>query len=227
MILTRRNLLQILAIVVLLLFQLPTTVVAQTNDAYAIYSDLIANSPVVRSGPGNVPTDDQIYLIDGTTIKDREGYGPPGGRSIFTAESCMNVPPLDDAGFREVLADYNLRKNTSAALKRLFTFSKPYQLLTPVEADRFLREAQESNPKVRAPNVTPPINRNPLYQKSKRVFRLGDVYFDKSRTLAVVFFSVYSTPQDGTGSWRAFRKAANGQWQTNNSWATCTWSNAR
>jgi hypothetical protein len=139
----------------------------------------------------------------------------------------MKVPPLDDAGFREILADYNLRKNTSAALKRQFTFTKPYQLLTSVEADRFLREALEATPQVRAPNVTPPVNRNPLYPKSKRVFRMGDVYFNKSRTLAVVFFSVYTTPQDGSGSWKAFRKGASGQWQTNNSWTTCTWSTTR
>jgi hypothetical protein len=213
--------------VALLLFQLPTTVTAQANDVYAIYSELIAKSPVVRSGPGNVPTDDQIYLIDATTLTERSGFGPSGIRSMFTAEACMKVPPLDDSGFREVLADYNLRKNTPAVLKRLFTFSKPYQLLTSVEADRFLREALESNPKVRAPNVTPPPNKNPLYQKSKRVFRLGDVYFNKSRTMAVVFFSVYTSPQDGTGSWRAFRKAANGRWQTDNSWSTCSWSTSR
>ena len=139
----------------------------------------------------------------------------------------MKVPPVDDAGFREILADYNLRKNMPAALKRQFTFSKPYQLLSSVEADRFLREALESNPKVKAPNVTPPVNKNPFYQKSKRIFRLGDVYFNKSRTFAVVFFSVYTTPQEGTGSWRAFRKAANGQWQTNNAWSTCAWSTSR
>ena len=139
----------------------------------------------------------------------------------------MKVPPLDDASFREVLANYNLRKNTPAALKRLFTFSKPYQLLTTAEADRFLREAQEATPRVRVPNVTPPANRNPLYQKSKRVFRLGDVYFNTARTLAVVFFSVYTTPAEGSGSWRAFRKKANGQWETNNSWSTCTWSTNR
>jgi len=201
-----------------LLVPLQSSALAQSTDAYAIYSALISASPIVRSGPGNVPTDDQIYLIDAMTITDRSGFGPPGGRSFFTAESCLKVPPLDDAGFREIVADYNLRKNTPAALKRLFTFSKPYQLLTASESDRFLREAQEA---------TPPVNRNPLYSKSKRVFRLGDVYFNKARTLAVVFFSVYTTAANGSGSWRAFRKAANGQWQTNTSWATCTWSSVR
>src|SRR3954466_15873460 len=207
--------------------QPPATASAQTSDTYAIYSALISMSPVVRSGPENIPADDQIYLIDATTITDRTGFGPPGGRSLFTAESCMNVPPLDDGGFREILADYHLRKNTPAALKRLFTFSKPYLLLTTIESDRFLREALEATPKVRAPNVTLPVNRNPLYPKSKRVFRVGDIYFNKARTLAVVFFSVYTTPADGSGGWKAFRKAADGRWQTNNSWATCTWSVAR
>jgi hypothetical protein len=207
--------------------QLPSTASAQTSDAYAIYSALIATSPVVRSGPGNVPIDDQLYLIDATTVTDRSGFGPLGARSLFRAESCMKTPPLDDAGFREILSDFNLRKNTSTSLKRLFTFSKPYQLLTAVEVDRFLREALEATPQVRAPNVTPPVNRNPFYPKSKRVFRVGDVYFNKARTMAVVFFSVYTTSADGSGSWRAFRKAANGQWETNNSWATCTWSTTR
>jgi hypothetical protein len=205
----------------------PSTAFAQSSDAYAIYSALISTSPVVRSGPGNVPIDDQLYLIDATTVTDRIGFGPPGARTLFTAESCLKVPPLDDAGFREILADYNLRRNTPAVLKRQFTFSKPYQLLTATESDRFLREALESTPQVRAPNVAPPVNRNPLYPKSKRVFRVGDVYFNKARTLAVVFFSVYTTSADGSGSWKAFRKAANGQWQTNNSWSTCTWSTTR
>jgi hypothetical protein len=221
----RRTLLYFLTFVVLV--QLPSSALAQTSDTYAIYSALIATSPVVRSGPGNVPTDDQIYLIDATTVTDRTGFGPPGARTLFAAESCLKVPPLDDAGFREILSDYNQRKNTPAALKRQFTFTKPYQLLTAAEVDRFLREALESTPQVRAPNVAPPVNRNPLYSKSKRVFRVGDVYFNKARTLAVVFFSVYTTPADGSGSWKAFRKEANGQWQTNNSWATCTWSTTR
>jgi len=208
-------------------FLAPCTALGQSTDAYAIYSALISTSPPVRSGPGNVPIDDQIYLIDATMVTDRTGFGPPGGRSLFTAESCLKVPPLDDAGFREILADYNLRKNTPEVLKRQFTFSKPYLLLTGVESDRFLREALESKPQARTPNVTPPVNRNPLYPKSRRVFRVGDVFFNKARTLAIVFFSVYTTIAEGSGSWRAFRKAPNGQWQTNNSWATCTWSSAR
>jgi len=208
-------------------FLAPCTALGQSTDAYAIYSALISTSPLVRSGPGNVPIDDQIHLIDATMVTDRTGFGPPGGRSLFTAESCLKVPPLDDAGFREILADYNLRKNTPEVLKRQFTFSKPYLLLTGVESDRFLREALESKPQARTPNVTPPVNRNPLYPKSRRVFRVGDVFFNKARTLAIVFFSVYTTTAEGSGSWRAFRKAPNGQWQTNNSWATCTWSSAR
>jgi len=103
--LVRRTLLYFL--IFMFLVKPPSTALAQTSDAYAIYSALISASPVVRSGTGYVPTDDQIYLIDATTITDRSGFGPPGSRSLFTAESCLKVPPLDDAGFREILADYN------------------------------------------------------------------------------------------------------------------------
>jgi hypothetical protein len=206
---------------------MPSTALAQAFDAYAIYSALIAASPVVRSGPGNVPTDDQMYLIEETTATSRIGFGAPGGRSFDPAESCLKVPPADEAGFREILSDYNLRKNDPVSLKQLFEFSKPYQLLTTAEVDRFLREALESTPKVRVPDVRPPVNRNPYYQTSRRVFRLSDVFFNTNQTLAIVFFSVYTTPADGTGSWKAFRKTSNGQWSINNSWATCTWSTSR
>jgi len=196
-------------------------VLAQTPDNYAIYSNLISMSPVVRSGPGNVPTDDEIYLIEATTRTSREGFGSSGGRSMEPSAACIRVPAADEAEFQEILADYNLRKDNAVKLTKQFAFSKPYQLLSTDEAGKFLLDALNSTPQVRVPSLPAPVNPNPLYQKSKRVFRLGDVYFNKGRTLALLYFSVYTTTMDWNGGWRAFRKASSGAWEINRSWATC------
>ena len=135
--------------------------------------------------------------------------------------SCVKVPPTDEAIYQEILADYTLRKNNAQRLARHFLFSKPYQLLPAAEVEKFLRDALNATPQVQLPNLPPPVNRNPLYPKSKRVFRLGDVYFDKSRTHALVYFSIYTTTMDWNGGWRAFRKTPAGEWEINRAWATC------
>jgi len=214
-------------IVFLIILQLPFTVLAQSLDVYAIYSDLIAKSRVVRTGPGNVPTDDQIYLIEATTATSQSRFGGPSGGSFEASDSCDQVPSADAAGYREILADYNQRRKISMTLASQFSLAKPYQLLTTAEVDRFLHDALEATPQVLLRDVPPPVNRNPLYQKSKRVFRLGDVYFNKSRTLALVYFSVYTTSLDGYGGWRALRKTSAGRWEENKSWGCRGWGSIR
>ena len=191
---------------------------AQSVDAYAIYSGLIENSPAVRTGPGNVPTDDEVYLIESTTAV---------GRTHELSATCVQVPASDTAAFSEILADYNARKNNSVTLARQFLFAKPYQLLPTKDVEQFLKDALEATPQVLPAGFSPPVNRNPLYQKSKKIFRLGDVYFSANRSFAMVYFSVFTTPADGSGGWHAFRKSPNGKWEENRSWATCGWGSAR
>jgi hypothetical protein len=210
-----------------LIFFACITLQLPSPDTYAIYSGLIVKAPAVRTGIGNVPTEDEIYLIESTTVTSLRGFGPPRGRSLEPADSCVQAPPADAAGLREILEDYNQRKNRSSVLMPQFTFSKPYRLLSTVEIERFLKDALEATPQVVPAGMPRPVNRNPLYQKSKRVFRLGDVYFNRAHTLALVYFSVYSTSMDGSGGWKSLRKTVNGQWEVNNSWTSCGWSIAR
>jgi hypothetical protein len=210
-----------------ILAQLPSTALAQTSDGYAIYSGLIEKSPAVRTGPGNVPTEDELFLIESTTATSRTGFGPSRGPSNELTESCVKVPTADTVAFSEILADYNSRKDKPVTLARQFTFTRPYQLLPTKEIDQFLKDAMDATPQALPAGFPPPVNRNPLFQKSKKVFRLGDVYFNSSRSFAMVYFSVFTTPLDGSGGWRAFRKSASGQWEENRSWATCGWGSGR
>jgi len=217
--------LPVLALVVLA-SALPVAL-AQSSDAYAIYSGLIEKSPVVRTGPGNVPTDDEVYLIESTTSTGRTSFGASAGRFTELPPTCVQVPASDTTAFSEILADYDARKNNSVTLARQFTFAKSYQLLPTKEIEQFLKDALDATPQVLPAGFSPPVNRNPLYAKSKRVFRLGDVYFNANRSYALVYFSVFTTTLDGSGGWRSFRKSANGQWEENRSWSTCAWGSGR
>src|SRR6266478_1466256 len=81
------------------------------KDVYAIYSILLTN-PKTSHGAD----DNERYLIAPTTV--------PGNPRI----PCVRPPKERDADFREVLADYDRRKETQRQLKPMFSIPKPYVL---------------------------------------------------------------------------------------------------
>lgn len=193
------------------------------RDVYAIYSRLIS-SP------------DDIYLIDGMTLTESEGFGPPfRARSSGDLLSCVRAPQEDAAGFDEARADFGLRKDMPVVLERQFILNRPYQLLNRDEVMTFLQDALKSTPQVVPPGGIPP-NPNPLFPRAKRVFRLSDVYFNKDRTLAFTYISVMTTAADGMGGWKIFKKPRNADWQEvlygnpapgTPIWRTCGWGAGR
>jgi len=98
----------------------PTDAV-QEKDAYAIYSLMLANP---RTSHG--PDDNERYLIAGTTAPAQ----PP--------EPCVRPPKERDADFRQIMAAYERRKATPRQLKRLFSISKPYVLLSADQKQEFV-----------------------------------------------------------------------------------------
>jgi hypothetical protein len=194
--------------------QTPVTSEAQAarqRDVYAIYSKMIS-SP------------DEIVLIEGTTLLQ------PSPDTL----ACTQPPAEEEARFKEVLNDYDLRKDVAVALANEFTLDRKYQLLTREEARTFLYDAYLSTPQVVPPGGIPP-NTNPLFPRARRVFRLGDVYFNQNRSLALSYVSVMTTTVDGSGGWKVFRKDEAGVWQEATSgppargqaiWTTCGWGRA-
>jgi hypothetical protein len=193
---------------------------SRRQDVYAIYSRMISS-------------DDEIYLIESTTLTQQGGYGslfrPGAGAQPYPP--CVQAPPVDAAGLVEILADYGARKDVPAVLQREFAFNKPYQLLSRDEIRTFLEDALKSTPQVLRPGESQPSNSNPLFPRARRVFRLGDVYFNNSRTLALTYVSVLGTTMDGEGRWLPFKKTAQGQWMqaplgrlNSDNWQVCGWS---
>jgi hypothetical protein len=56
--------------------------------------------------------------------------------------------------------------------------------------------------------------------KSKDLFYLGDVYFNKSHTLALTAISTYCGPLCGQWLWKIFEKSSTGQWESR-PWVGC------
>jgi hypothetical protein len=179
------------------LLQQPTTGNDRQQDVYAVYSVLVT-SP------------DSIYLIQSTTL-----------RYVDPTSGCIQAPPQERTDLAEIQADYELRKDATPALTRDLRLSKPYQFLGSAEVEKFLKDALEATPQILPRGGTAPPNPNPLFPQAKRVFRLGDVYFNKNGTMALVYSGVYETTMDYFAGWKAFRKSADGKWSEDRSWRTC------
>jgi hypothetical protein len=164
------------------------------QDTYAIYSKLISSS-------------DALILIEERTV---------------TEAPCVAPGTAPDPILDEVLADYRVKLDTRFTLEREFTLSRPYRLISSAEAQRFLSDALASTPRF----VTQPVpaNTNPLFPEARQVIRLSPVYFNKDRTVGLVYSASFTTSSDGGGGWRAYQKNARGQWETTGRWKTCGWA---
>src|SRR5258708_2697164 len=82
------------------------------RDVYTIYS-LIMSNPATSHGADN----NEVYLISEMT--------QPGAPVV----TCVRVPQEYERAYREILDDYNRRKDRPVKLERGFNIMKPYELL--------------------------------------------------------------------------------------------------
>ncbi|HUI79520.1 MAG TPA: hypothetical protein VLY24_16460 [Bryobacteraceae bacterium] len=180
------------ACVVASAFQHPAVDAERRADVYAIYSRLLTN-PETSQGPD----DNEIYFIADTTVP-----GTP-------QDPCVRVPSEAAARFAEVMADCEQRKDTPAKLERAFQISKRYRLLNDAEVDQFAAARGSGG-------YTP----RPGEPKVIDLFRLSDVYFDRSRTLALTAISTWCGDLCAQFQWKVLEKNADGHWQERR-WVTC------
>ena len=161
-------------------------------------------------------SNERLYLIQVTTVTAQEGFtlsGPKLGSGTFEPKDALKPPVADADRFKEMLADFEIRKDTAVSLDRSFSLDKPYLLLPEVEIQHFLDEGSRSTPQYHLPGTAVPANSNPLYPRAKYVILLGDVYFSKARSLAMTYAANWSTNTRATAIWMVFRKTAGGRWE--------------
>jgi len=93
--------------------------------------------------------------------------------------------------FAQIKSEYEKRKNIPVPLKRAFTLRKPYIFLTFQQTLQFHYHA---------------------YKGVDDVLTLSDVYFDRSKTLAIVYVWAFCGPICALGGWHILEKAPNGHW---------------
>lgn len=164
------------------------------KDVYAIYSLMLTN-PATSHGPY---TSDR-YLIARTT-----GPGVP-------QEPCVRPTKERETDFQQVLADYNSRKATPRQLKREFSISKPYDLLSPEEVKDFIS--------ARFPRPSPGAT-DERFRDVSDVITLSNVYFNQRGTLALTAISTWCGGLCAFYQWKVFEKVDSGQWEERQ-WTSC------
>jgi hypothetical protein len=87
-------------------------------ETYAVYSAILAHPPLSHQDTNTT------YAIADTTLLSNDKIGTP-------ADACVGIPQVSSANLAQVISDFEQRRNTPLHLKRSFSLSKPYFLLSP------------------------------------------------------------------------------------------------
>jgi hypothetical protein len=156
----------------------------QSAEIYALYSALVDHPKLSHSDTATK------YLIDNST-----GFKPdtsPGG--------CVTPTPAYRSSFEEILAAFAAHKSDSFRLERRFTLSKPYEILDPVEVKQFMNRRMLGGS----------IEDLDKFRGGTDIIQLGNVYFNRNRTLAMVRTGAWCGGLCGLWVWRILAKDDNG-----------------
>jgi hypothetical protein len=163
-------------------------------DTYDIYSAVL-DRPSLSHSDNN-----QRYIV-------LELSGIPEEKD---PRSCIAVPEAYRAAFAEVLQDREQHRKRFL-LERAFKIVKPYDLITEDQAAQFRRVLFGLGP------TTDDVG---LFRGAVDLITLGNVYFDRKRTVAAVYTEAYCGSLCGFSTWRVFVKSDEGTWSEQR-WATC------
>lgn len=172
----------------------PPVPAARSADVYAVYSAALTR-PILQHADTS-----RKFLIADTT----------GGAGEGRPDWCLNLPEARRAAVSEIMADHAAFTDRYFRLERNLTIPKPYELLNPAEAASFM------DPRRVPPD--PELARR--IAGATDLITLGNVYFNRARTVAVVRIWNWCGRTCGSSAWRAFEKT-DGRWAERD-WIRCT-----
>ncbi len=158
-------------------------------DLHALYSLVLERPPIRLDG-------NSVYLIQDTT---GEFY------SEIDPAQCIKPDPEDREAFDEILAAYAAGKTKRHLIQPRMRTAKPFQLVDEAVARVFI-ELRRPRP------TTDPKEFARQFPQSTHLIRLGNVYFNRLRTLAMVSISAYCGPTCGQQILAIYRKGSDGTW---------------
>jgi hypothetical protein len=170
-------------------------------DTYAVYSAVLAQPGLSRlDGNKNYA----IAELSGVRMETEPG-------------SCAEVPKGYLAAFAELQADRAEHHEERFRLERAFNSPKPYDLITEAQVKQFLGSRNWPKPAhghIRTGGEVEP------FPGAGYLITLGNVYFDRQRSVAAVYTSAYCGGLCGFLAWSVFLKNAQGGWDEQ-PWTTC------
>jgi hypothetical protein len=181
--------------------QEPKTIVSRVPDerradTYAVYSAVMAHPSLSH------PDVNLKYLI--VDLSDFAGEHE-------LQESCFLIPESYRANFSELLADRSQHSRERFRLERALAAPKPYDLITVDQANEFKHLRNSPG------HTTDEVE---LFRGAVDVITLGNVYFDRKRTLAAVYTWASCGGLCGYGAWRVFIRDSKTEWGEQH-WTTC------
>lgn len=155
----------------------------RSDDSYAVYSAVLLSHP----------ERDPKYLIEGTT-----------GLRDSSPRNCIRVPPNYATKLEEVISDYVQYDVGRFQLERKFEINKPYELLSEVEVKQF-RDSRMLGRR------TGDKEEPEKFRDAIHLLSFSNVYFDKTRTFAVVRTGSWCGGLCGSWTWLVLVKE-NGSW---------------
>jgi len=192
---TFRGFLPFLLVGVAFAYQAPAEPFDMERETYRIYSQLM-------SPPETSHGDNPRYLISATAQAER-----------WSPAECVQPPASHAARFKEVLLDFADRRKAARTLERKLSISKPYELLSKTDVEKFQAERMYPQP----PGKQEGVER---FRGVTDLFTFSDVYFSKEGTLALVHMGSWCNGLCARYSWRVFERSVGGGW-TELRWTTC------
>lgn len=174
---------------------IPTIPGDKRVDAYAVYSAVLSRPALSH------PDNNQKYLV-------MELSGAPREQDPTT---CVAPPQSYRSAFDELLADRNGQHDARFRLERAFDITKPYELVSEEQVRHF--QLLRNKPNAGTESVE-------AFRGVADIITLGNVYFDRKRTLAAVYTWAWCGSLCGYGTWRVFTKNAKGSWDEQH-WVGC------
>jgi len=171
----------------------PAVPADQKADLYAIYSTVLGRPALSH------PDTNRIYVIRDIT----------GTAYSQEPADCIGVPSEYQSRFGELLEDFAKRRNQKYRLERALSIARDYELLDDAGIARFLKERER--------DAAPQEDR---FAGAVDVITLGNVYFDRQRTLALVVMNSFCGNLCGFQSWRIFERRDKDTW-VERPWVHC------
>jgi hypothetical protein len=173
----------------------PPSELRDSAETYAVYSAILAHPPLSHEDTNTK------YAIADTVLLSNDKIGTPNG-------ACVDIPQVNSAKLAQVISDFEQRRNTPVHLKRAFSLSKPYVLLSP-EQIRELEWWRGGHIQTDPPSL-PAVN---PYSGAVDLIRLSAVFFDRSKSVAMVYISATCGTLCGLQGWHVLEKGTSGRWQ--------------